>query len=113
MTVEEIAAVESSSAADKTFPDKNYKKFEISYYDENYVPSKTMRHLGKIWDTFGKEPHERSLVFKLDIFLFLYGILAYIVKSLDTSNISNAYVSGMKEDVSIVQTRLISKADIS
>lgn len=44
---------------------------------------------------------ERALVWRLDIFMLLIGALGYIMKNLDQSNISNAYVSGMKEDLNI------------
>ncbi|RSM14452.1 hypothetical protein CDV31_005469 [Fusarium ambrosium] len=42
---------------------------------------------------------ERSLVRRLDMFLLTFGCFAQIIKSLDQSNIQNAYVSGMKEDL--------------
>ncbi|KAK9466034.1 major facilitator superfamily domain-containing protein [Lipomyces arxii] len=80
---------------------QNEKIYSVEYHPE-YKPTGVMKHLAKVWDTFGKEPQERKLLLKLDAFLLLYGILAYIVKTLDTSNISNAYVSGMKEDLNII-----------
>lgn len=43
---------------------------------------------------------ERRFVRKLDIVLMTYGCIAYCIKSIDQSNYLNAYVSGMKEDVS-------------
>ncbi|KAK7203010.1 putative pantothenate transporter [Myxozyma melibiosi] len=100
MAVDEIS--EQSVADSTSVVEKTHKKVTLPYYNEDYKPSRALYHLSKMWDTFGKEPSERALVAKLDVFLFLYGILAYIVKSLDTSNISNAYVSGMKEDLNVV-----------
>ncbi|KAK9472023.1 major facilitator superfamily domain-containing protein [Dipodascopsis tothii] len=63
--------------------------------------TRRQRVLGVIWDVFKKEPEERRYVLRLDFFLFAYSLLSYIVKILDQSNISNAYVSGMKEDLKL------------
>ncbi|CAI7626500.1 unnamed protein product [Penicillium bialowiezense] len=50
-----------------------------------------------VWDTWDKSPRERKLVQKVDWWLLSYACTAYFIKSLDQSNTSNAYVSGMKE----------------
>ncbi|KAJ4247846.1 hypothetical protein NW762_013055 [Fusarium torreyae] len=55
--------------------------------------------LGVLWDTFDKSPEERKLVTKLDWWILSYCCIAYFVKYLDQTNVSNAYVSGMKEDL--------------
>ncbi|KAK2616998.1 hypothetical protein QQS21_000087 [Conoideocrella luteorostrata] len=44
---------------------------------------------------------ERSLVRRLDMFLLTFGCISQIIKFLDQSNINNAYVSGMKEQLSL------------
>ncbi|KAF9252239.1 hypothetical protein DTO006G1_2987 [Penicillium roqueforti] len=49
-----------------------------------------------IWDIWDKSPRERKLV-QVDWWLLSYACTAYFIKSLDQSNTSNAYVSGMKE----------------
>ncbi|WVW81420.1 hypothetical protein I302_103414 [Kwoniella bestiolae CBS 10118] len=49
---------------------------------------------------------ERVLVRRLDIFFMSYLSLSAIVKYLDQQNISNAYVSGMKEDLSLYGNEL-------
>ncbi|KAK9385182.1 major facilitator superfamily domain-containing protein [Lipomyces mesembrius] len=51
------------------------------------------------WDTFKKPPKERKYVQKLDLFILIYSLLSFLVMTLDNSNVSNAYVSGMKEDL--------------
>lgn len=38
---------------------------------------------------------------KLDFYLITILSLGYFIKNLDSSNISNAFVSGMKEDLSM------------
>ena len=52
-----------------------------------------------IWDSLDKDPKERALVTKLDWWILSYICIAYFVKYLDQTNVSNAYVSGMKEDL--------------
>ncbi|WWD06208.1 hypothetical protein V865_004294 [Kwoniella europaea PYCC6329] len=49
---------------------------------------------------------ERVLVRRLDIFFMSYLSLSAIVKYLDQQNVSNAYVSGMKEDLSLFGNEL-------
>ncbi|OJJ00878.1 hypothetical protein ASPVEDRAFT_71042 [Aspergillus versicolor CBS 583.65] len=57
------------------------------------------RFLGLIWDTFEGDPEERRFVRKVDYFLFSYVMLGYFIKYLDQQNYSNAFVSGMQEDL--------------
>jgi hypothetical protein len=44
------------------------------------------------------------LLHKIDFFILTYGCLAYFTKWLDQANLSNAYVSGMKEDLNMMGT---------
>ncbi|KAI1855608.1 hypothetical protein JX266_000473 [Neoarthrinium moseri] len=48
-----------------------------------------------------RSPDERDLVRRLDIFLMTFGCISQVIKYLDQQNISNAYVSGMKEDLGL------------
>jgi ACS family pantothenate transporter-like MFS transporter len=50
-----------------------------------------------IWDDPDKPADEKRFLRKLDFFLLSYTCLGYFCKNLDQANISNAYVSGMKE----------------
>ncbi|KAL2127152.1 hypothetical protein VTI74DRAFT_11249 [Chaetomium olivicolor] len=45
------------------------------------------------------DPAERKLVRKIDFFILTFCCLSYFLNYLDRSNLSNAYVSGMKEDL--------------
>ncbi|ORY29322.1 pantothenate transporter liz1 [Naematelia encephala] len=56
-----------------------------------------------VWDSdyYDKSDAERRLVFKLDIFMLSAMTLGWWLKNLDQTNLSNAYVSGMKEDLHI------------
>ncbi|EON95892.1 putative pantothenate protein [Phaeoacremonium minimum UCRPA7] len=59
------------------------------------------RILAVIWDSLDKTPEERRFIAKIDWWILSYCCIAYFVKYLDQTNVSNAYVSGMKEDLSM------------
>ncbi|KAL1636281.1 hypothetical protein SLS56_001261 [Neofusicoccum ribis] len=86
------AATEVSSASDG-----------IESVDARGQQKKTLskRILGIVWDSLDKEPTERAFVAKLDWWILSYVCIAYFVKYLDQTNVSNAYVSGMKEDLNL------------
>ncbi|GJE89809.1 MFS general substrate transporter [Phanerochaete sordida] len=54
-----------------------------------------------IWDTWDKSPEERRFLGKLDACLLTYAALSYFSKYLDQQNVTNAYVSGMKDDLGL------------
>ncbi|KAI8649935.1 hypothetical protein NCS56_01444800 [Fusarium sp. Ph1] len=49
---------------------------------------------------------ERAFVWRLDLGFLVIGFLGYMFKYIDQTNISNAYVSGMKEDLSLYGNEL-------
>lgn len=56
---------------------------------------------GWLWDTADSSKEERKFLFKLDATLLTMGTLGMLIKWIDTSNITNAFVSGMKEDLEL------------
>lgn len=64
------------------------------------------RWVSYIWDTLDKSPEERRFLFKLDAALLSFASLGYFIKYLDQVNINNAFVSGMKEDLSLFGNQL-------
>ncbi|KAF3065162.1 Pantothenate transporter liz1 [Daldinia childiae] len=52
------------------------------------------------------QPGEQKLVQKIDFFILTFCCLSYFTNYLDRSNLSNAYVSGMKEDLGFVGDQL-------
>lgn len=56
------------------------------------------------WFPKGTPSSEKKLLCKIDFFILTYGCLAYFTKWLDQANLSNAYVSGMKEDLKMYGT---------
>ncbi|KAK9386876.1 major facilitator superfamily domain-containing protein [Lipomyces mesembrius] len=68
------------------------------YYDPpGWKPAKWRVTMSFFWESIAKPPGERRYVNKLDRGLLFYLMLSYFIKSLDQKNISNAYVSGMKQ----------------
>ncbi|KAH8658249.1 MFS general substrate transporter [Xylariales sp. PMI_506] len=79
----------------------------ISYYVKNLFASSYGKDRPKffIWYPEGTTKAEKKLLFKIDFFILTYGCLAYFAKWLDQANLSNAYVSGMKEDLAMYGTQ--------
>ncbi|KUI61167.1 Pantothenate transporter liz1 [Cytospora mali] len=57
---------------------------------------------GIVWDTLERSPEERRFLAKIDFFILTWAGLTYFSKNLNTNNVSNAYVSGMKEELQVV-----------
>ncbi|KAF2008949.1 major facilitator superfamily transporter [Aaosphaeria arxii CBS 175.79] len=69
------------------------------------VPREKWWHIKWFSDEDTKE--ERRLITKIDMFLVPYSVLAYWVKYIDQSNLNNAYVAGMKEDLGFRGNELV------
>lgn len=55
--------------------------------------------VGYIWDSAEGTPRDRRYVQKIDAYMFTAVCLGYFIKYLDQTNYSNAFVSGMQEDL--------------
>ncbi|KAI3396765.1 hypothetical protein diail_11665, partial [Diaporthe ilicicola] len=55
-----------------------------------------------VWDTLDRSPEERRFIAKIDFFILTWAGFTYFSKNLNTNNLSNAYVSGMKEELNVV-----------
>ncbi|KAM0425846.1 hypothetical protein ACHAPT_008784 [Fusarium lateritium] len=62
-------------------------------------------HIKWYSDTDTKE--ERKFIIKLDTLIVPYAVLAYWVKYIDQSNLNNAYVAGLKEDLGFKGNELV------
>ncbi|EJD00933.1 MFS general substrate transporter [Fomitiporia mediterranea MF3/22] len=58
-----------------------------------------VRHF--VWGEIPATKEERNLLFKIDWFILSYCCLMYFTNYLDRSNVANAYVSGMKEELNM------------
>ncbi|WOO79065.1 Pantothenate transporter liz1 [Vanrija pseudolonga] len=67
---------------------------------------------GRIWDTFDLPRDERRLLFKVDALILTFASLGYFLKNLDQSNINNAFLSGMQEDLGMYGNELVTAVSI-
>ena len=67
----------------------------------------TTRRYAYIWDYDpGRSKEEARFIQRLDVSVLLILSLGYFIKNLDQTNISNAYVSGMKEELEMNANQL-------
>ncbi|KAF5518214.1 putative transporter SEO1 [Colletotrichum aenigma] len=59
------------------------------------------------WYADTDTPEERKLIGKLDLLIVPYAVLSYWVKYIDQSNLNNAYVAGLKEDLGFKGNELV------
>ncbi|EXJ80744.1 hypothetical protein A1O3_07028 [Capronia epimyces CBS 606.96] len=55
----------------------------------------------KFWSGWDQQSEERRLLTKLDLTITLFGFLGGLIKHIDRQNLTNAFVSGMKEDLGL------------
>lgn len=59
------------------------------------------------WFAETDSPAERRLIFKMDLLIMSFAFLAYWAKYIDQGNLTNAYISGMKEDLGFYGNELV------
>lgn len=59
------------------------------------------------WYADTDTPEERKLINRLDLLIVPYAVLSYWVKYIDQSNLNNAYVAGLKEDLGFKGNELV------
>lgn len=77
---------------------------EYEYRQNKYVRK---NHKWYKWFDENDTPAERKLMWKIDILLTLYSLMAYWVKYLDLTNLNNAYVAGLKESIGMKGNDLV------
>ncbi|KAF5015945.1 hypothetical protein F66182_12533 [Fusarium sp. NRRL 66182] len=65
-----------------------------------------------LWDTFDLPKEERWLLFKLDACVLTFSSIGYFLKYLDLNNVTNAYLSGMEEDLGMFGNQLVTSTSI-
>ena len=68
-------------------------------------PTKSWK--GYVWDTWELPPEQRWLLFKVDAFVLTFASIGYFLKNIDQTNVNNAFLSGMKEDLSMYGNELV------
>lgn len=98
----------NSNALEYEIRDEANRSWFKAIFDEyEYKPKKLKDQ--SYWKWFSKEdtPEEKILITKLDFLICVYSFAMYFVKYLDQSNLNNAYVSNMKEDLGMKGNDLI------
>ncbi|KAF2014042.1 putative allantoate permease [Aaosphaeria arxii CBS 175.79] len=91
---------ESKTATVLTEPVKQSTFGSTDPHPENLPPlTKWEKFLEIIWDGGRRTKEERKLVQRLDLHVMSWATFGYFIRLLDSTNINNAYVSGMKEDL--------------
>jgi hypothetical protein len=67
---------------------------------------------GYVWDTWDLPSEQRRLLFKVDAVVLTFASLGYFLKNLDQTNVNNAFLSGMKEDLGMWGNELVTSTSI-
>ncbi|KAI9930667.1 hypothetical protein ASPWEDRAFT_50878 [Aspergillus wentii DTO 134E9] len=67
---------------------------------------------GYIWDTWELPRDQRWLLFKVDAFVLTFASIGYFLKNLDLTNVTNAYLSGMEEDLEMYGNQLVTSTSV-
>ncbi|KAL2177338.1 major facilitator superfamily domain-containing protein [Thermothelomyces heterothallicus CBS 202.75] len=65
-----------------------------------------------VWDTWDLPRAERRMLFKVDAFILTFASIGYFLKNLDQTNVNNAFLSGMKEDLNMYGNELVTSTSI-
>ena len=91
------------------YRDEANRKWWQFFNEQEYRLNKQQKSQNKWYSWFnpGTSSAEKKLLLKLDVLLAFYSCIAYWVKYLDTVNLNNAYVSGMKEELNFKGNDLV------
>ncbi|KAJ5196585.1 hypothetical protein N7449_007064 [Penicillium cf. viridicatum] len=65
-----------------------------------------------VWDTWDLPPDQRWMLFKVDAFVLTFASLGYFLKNIDQTNVNNAFLSGMQEDLEMFGNQLVTSTSI-
>lgn len=85
-----VGAGSSAASSDDHRPVKSWKRY--------------------VWDTWDLPRAERRMLFKVDAFILTFASIGYFLKNLDQTNVNNAFLSGMKEDLNMYGNELVTSA---
>ena len=77
---------------------------------ENLIVKPLRSWKGYVWDTWELPSDQRKLLFKVDAFVLTFASIGYFLKNLDQSNVNNAFLSGMEEDLQMFGNQLVTSA---
>lgn len=65
-----------------------------------------------IWDAWDRPPAERRLLHKVDAVVLTFASIGYFLKTLDQTNVYNAFLSGMKEELHMDGNELVTSTSL-
>ncbi|CAK7274848.1 hypothetical protein SEPCBS119000_006382 [Sporothrix epigloea] len=65
-----------------------------------------------VWDSWDRPPDERRLLNKIDAAVLTFASVGYLLKALDQTNVYNAYLSGMKEELRMDSNELVTSTSL-
>lgn len=85
---------------------------EVNASQETLVVKPVKSWKGYLWDTWEYPADQRHLLFKVDAFVLTFASIGYFLKNIDQTNVNNAYLSGMEEDLSMYGNQLVTSTSI-
>ncbi|KAF4460158.1 MFS general substrate transporter [Fusarium albosuccineum] len=100
----------ATQAGNTTVYNHDTESTRSSHEDVVVKPLKTWK--GYLWDTWELPPEQRWLLFKVDAFVLTFASIGYFLKNIDQTNVNNAFLSGMKEDLNMYGNELVTSVSI-
>jgi ACS family pantothenate transporter-like MFS transporter len=100
--IKDISRISTRDATPEDCCSKDTAVATASSKESSTTPKTTncwRRIVGYVWDTVEGDPEYRRYVTRLDRIFFPTVLLGYFIKYMDQTNYSNAFVSGMKEEL--------------
>lgn len=93
----------------KEFRDEASRKWWgfFNEYEYRETTEESAHYKWYSWFRTGASKNEKSLLWKLDLLITFYAFVGFWMKFLDQSNLNNAYVSNMKEDLGMKGNDLV------
>ncbi|KAJ4422594.1 hypothetical protein N0V82_002713 [Gnomoniopsis sp. IMI 355080] len=85
---------------------------EVNDSQETLVVKPLKSWKGYLWDTWEYPTEQRRLLFKVDAFVLTFASIGYFLKNIDQTNVNNAFLSGMEEDLSMYGNQLVTSTSI-
>ncbi|KAK9245617.1 major facilitator superfamily domain-containing protein [Lipomyces tetrasporus] len=86
---------------------RRWWKFFDEYEYRDLYERNGRQHKWYHWFDENDTAEDRRYILKLDVFITSYCLISYWVKNLDQTNVNNAYVSGMKEELNLQGNALV------
>ncbi|KAL1896054.1 hypothetical protein Sste5346_004793 [Sporothrix stenoceras] len=103
---------ESSSSRSNSTVDVDLDLDDDSKQHHNTPPTSRKTWRSYIWDAWDRPPAERRLLHKVDAVVLTFASIGYFLKTLDQTNVYNAFLSGMKEELHMDGNELVTSTSL-